>query len=95
LVYRAGGRQHSLYLGRSARLAAHVRAMIERFREPLLEHRQMAGARKDARTAYRAHKLVWARELAKVGVHLKGNELRGVRRLKLPMRRLKLPKLPH
>ena len=64
-------------------LAARVRAMVKGFREPLLEHRHMARMRKHARTAFFAHKLVWARELAEVGVRLKGNELRGVRRLKL------------
>jgi hypothetical protein len=94
LVYRADGRQRSIYLGRSGSLVERVRAIVRRCRQPLAERRQVAQLRQLARRAFRAHKKVWARQLARTGQYLKGNEIRGLRNLTLPkIGRIRMPGL--
>ena len=96
VAYRLDGRWRSMYLGRSEGLAEQVRATLREFRQPLADWRHLDRARKLARKAFRAHKVVWARDLARVGLYLKGNEIRGLRKLKHPQagRRRMLPGRP-
>jgi hypothetical protein len=81
LVYRLDGRARSCYLGRSAALAEKVRALVAQWQKPLREHRLWVDLRKRSLAALRAHKAVWAQELARAGFRLKGYEIRGLRRL--------------
>ena len=80
LAYRNGGRQRSLYLGADAELAAEVRQRLAQrqaaHRLSLMLHRQKQLVRK----SLARHKNAWRRELAAVGLLLKGNEIRGLSR---------------
>lgn len=80
LVWRAAGRQRSLYLGRSPELAQEVRRLLDQVQEPRRRMRACARMRQAVRAALRCHKARWAQDLAKVGLTLKGFEVRGWRR---------------
>jgi hypothetical protein len=93
LAWREGGRQKSLYLGRSAELAQAVRQMLAELQRPLREDRAFRAARKQGWAALRAHKIVLARELARYGLYLHGWEVRGWRNTTL-FDQWPLPPLP-
>ena len=76
LAYRQGGRQRSIYLGRSALLARKVRALLAVLQRPMREERDWERLRRAVKSALRARKAEWARELAKHGFCLKGYEVR-------------------
>jgi len=76
LVYRQGGRRHSIYLGRSAALAREVRALLASLQRTTREEREWERLRRAVKSALRARKAEWARELAKHGFWLKGYEVR-------------------
>jgi hypothetical protein len=79
LAWRERGRQKSLYLGCSAELAQAVRHMLAELQRPLREDRALRAEIQRAWAAFRAHKVVWARELARFGLYLHGSEIRGWR----------------
>lgn len=76
LVYRQGGRRHSIYLGRSAALAREVRTLLDSLQRTAREDREWERLRRAVKEALRARKAEWARELAKHGFWLKGYEVR-------------------
>ena len=82
LAYRLEGRQRALYLGSSAELAAQVREALQVLRAPRQQHRAWQGQWKKERAALRRHKRWWDAELRKLGLYLKGYEVRGYRRLR-------------
>ena len=76
LAYRQGGRQRSIYLGRSASLAQSVQSLLAVLQGPVREARDWQRLRRAVKSALRARKAEWARELAKHGLWLKGYEVR-------------------
>jgi hypothetical protein len=80
LAYREGGRQRTLYLGSSPELAGEVRQALHVLQ--VSQHRQRTGQRqwKTWRAALRRQKLQWDAELRRLGLYLKGYEVRGYRR---------------
>jgi hypothetical protein len=79
LVYRDGGRQRSLYLGRSAELADAVGALLRHLQAPRQRRRTWARMRAQARAALRAQKGRWQEDLARWGLRAQGYEVRGWR----------------
>lgn len=79
LRYRAAGRQHAVYLGRSADLAAAVDALVTRCQQPYrdaLAFERMAAA---VRASLRQNLREVRRQLQPAGLMLKGFEVRGWR----------------
>jgi len=76
LIYRQGGRERSIYLGRCAVLAREARALLAFLQMPMREERDWSQVRRAVKSALRASKAEWARELAKHGFWLKGYEVR-------------------
>ncbi|HEV3084535.1 MAG TPA: hypothetical protein VGY66_32530 [Gemmataceae bacterium] len=79
LAFRVERKQRSLYLGRSPRLAAEVHKVLEQLQAPRREQRALARQQVQVRVAFRLHKRVFDQELQKIGLFLKGNEIRGRR----------------
>jgi hypothetical protein len=79
LAFRVERKQESLYLGASPRLAAEVRRVLEQLQAPRREQRALARQQGRVRAAFRLHKRVFDHELRKIGLFLKGNEIRGRR----------------
>jgi len=81
LAYRVEGKQRALYLGADPRLAAEVRQALHGMQAA--RHQQRHGRQQHAqlRAALRCSREQWDIELRKVGLYLKGFEVRGYRRL--------------
>ena len=77
LAYREHGRQQSIYLGKSRELADRVRALLEDCQARVRKQRAWQGLRAQARAELKRNKAAWREELAKVGLHLQGSEVRG------------------
>src|SRR5438094_953340 len=82
LAYREGGRQRALYLGSSAELAGEVRSALQVLQAPRQRRRAWQVQWKKGRAALRRQKLQWDAELRRLGLYLKGYEVRGSRRLR-------------
>ncbi|MFH1924684.1 MAG: hypothetical protein ABIP48_32935 [Planctomycetota bacterium] len=80
LAYRKGGRQWSIYLGRSEGLARRVRDLLARLQKHNRWRRTSRGMQARARASLRKAKAQLKKELVRWGIHLKGWEFRGVRR---------------
>lgn len=80
LAYRADGRQRSIFLGRSPKLAEAVRALLGAVQRPARDKRTLARLRKSAQAALVQCKGDLRRELGTRGLVLKGLEVRGWRR---------------
>jgi hypothetical protein len=76
LAYRQGGLQRSIYLGRSPVLACEVRTLLALLQRTTRDNRDWQRLRRAVKSALRARKAEWARELAKHGFWLKGYEVR-------------------
>lgn len=83
LAYRQGGRQCALYLGSSAELAAQVRDALQVLQAPRQRQQAWQVQWKKGRAALRRQKHLWDTELRKLGLYLKGYEIRGYRSLRL------------
>ena len=81
LAFREHGRQRSIYLGRSIELADRVRALLRDCQARVDEQRALQELREQARKELKRNRAVWRHELARVGLHLHGNEVRGWRAL--------------
>ena len=77
LRYRDGGRQRSRYLGRSSALADRVRDLLQELRKEIEESRTLARLKRRARAHVRVCKNAWRQDVAALGLHLKGSEVRG------------------
>jgi hypothetical protein len=80
LVYRERDRQRALYLGSCAELAAQVRDALQVLQAPRRRQRAWQVLWKKGCAALRQHKQEWDAELRKLGLYLKGYEIRGYRR---------------
>ena len=81
LAYRDDAGQRSVYLGRSTELAEAVRGLLADRQRPRKERLQATRMRASVRAAIRQAEVQMAREMALVGVRVKGWEFRGTRRL--------------
>ncbi len=84
VMYRLGGKQHGRYLGRCPAFAAEVRHVLDRLQAPLREKRESQRQERQLRQGLRHHKQEWDAELRKVGLFLKGFEVRGYRQPRPP-----------
>ena len=79
LAFRQGGRQRSIYIGPDRELAEEVRRQLSALQA---DHRRQQLARRRRKLLRRELarlKAEWGRELRKVGLRLKGYEVRGWR----------------
>jgi hypothetical protein len=83
LWWREEGRKRSVYLGRDAALAEEVRASLRQMQAPLRKKREADRRLKQQRAMVRQFKARWEAELHKIGLRLKGFEVRGPVRLAL------------
>jgi hypothetical protein len=74
---RIGGRQVAIYLGRSEALATQVRKLLQ----DLQQARQFRRLLRQARKELRRNKSRWARDLASIGLGVKGFEVHGWRNM--------------
>jgi hypothetical protein len=81
LVFRDGGTQSSLYLGADKELAAEVRRVLQEMQAPLRERRERDKQLALMQAALQEQKLDFDRQLRRLGLFLKGNEIRGWRSL--------------
>lgn len=79
LRYRAAGRQHAVYLGRSADLAAAVDALVTRCQQPCRDARAFERMAAAVRASLRQNLREVRRQLQPAGLMLKGFEVRGWR----------------
>jgi hypothetical protein len=77
LRYRAEGRGRSIYLGRDAAFAEEVRDRLRDLQSPLRKKREAHKRWKQERAQLRKLKARWEVELRKIGLRLKGFEVRG------------------
>jgi hypothetical protein len=77
LRYRERGRMRSVYLGRDAVLAEEVRGRLSELQRPLRRKREAHKRWKKERAYLRILKARWEAELRKIGLRLKGFEVRG------------------
>ena len=80
LAYREGNEQRACYLGSSPQLAGQVRHALQALQEPRRRQRTWRVQWAKSRAALRRQKLQWAAELHKLGLSLKGYEIRGYRK---------------
>lgn len=81
VAYRERGRQKSIYLGRSDRLAENVRRLLADLQSPERERRDSLQLQGHARAELRRQKALWERELRIRGLYSRGYAVRGMRRL--------------
>jgi hypothetical protein len=85
LSYRLGGRQFSIYLGRSPKLVEQVRRALAAIQKPLAQRRFFNQLERQIRASLRVQKLRMGALLRPFGLRLKGYEVRGWRHS--PLRR--------
>lgn len=81
LSYRVGGRQHAIYLGVDEALADEIRQLLSDHQRQHKRRRTLARTRKQAKKSLAEERRKLREELEKVGLHLKGAEIRGLRSL--------------
>jgi hypothetical protein len=79
LSFRVDGQQRSLYLGADQKTAAIVREALAAAQQHHHERLSLARCRQAVRSALRETRRQFNDELASVGLHLKGTEIRGWR----------------
>ena len=87
LDVRDAGRKCALYLGREGPLVAAVRARLAQLQRPYREQQQLTRATRIVRRVRRAAYAHLAAELEKIGLRLKGSEVRGFARLRRALTR--------
>lgn len=93
LSYREARRQRSIYLGRPGPLVDQVRQALAAVQGPWREREALRRARRSVSAALRVQKAELAARLQRIGLRLKGYEVRGRRGAGLS-RRLYHPGLP-
>jgi hypothetical protein len=81
VAYREHGRQRSIYLGKSADLADRVCALLQNCQAHVHQKRAWQQLREQVQSELVSNKATWRDELTKVGLTLKGSEVRGWRAL--------------
>jgi len=79
LAYREAGRQCSVYLGRASRVVEAVRARLAELQRPLKRSRIYRQARAQIKASLGPVKRELDRRLRRVGLYMKGFEVRGWR----------------
>jgi hypothetical protein len=79
LRYREGGRVHCIYLGRSNLLVNQVRQTLHELQRPLREYRAVSQLRRQVRDALSIDRRIVKAHLCRLGLRLKGFEVRGWR----------------
>lgn len=79
LACRVSGKQRSIYLGTDIELANEVRGLLAALQSPHHQRQELARARTAIKNSLAAEKEELRRQLAQVGLHLKGFEIRGMR----------------
>lgn len=80
LMFRVDKQQKSVYLGSSEAAARQVAELLRELQQPLRVHRSIGKLRMDVRRSLREHKKLWQRDLARLGLYVKGLEIRGWRK---------------
>jgi len=83
LGYREEGRQRSIYLGRSEKLAEGVRRLLGDLQHENRWQRTLRRWYRLGRADLRVQKALWQKELVPYGLYLKGFEVRGWRNWKI------------
>lgn len=73
------GRTRSVYLGANVDFASRVRQKLSELQAPSKLRRQLSRARQSARAELRRSVQNLERQIAALGLHLKGYEIRGLR----------------
>ncbi|MFH1923443.1 MAG: hypothetical protein ABIP48_26585 [Planctomycetota bacterium] len=79
LAYREAGRQCSVYLGRAGRVVEAVRGALAELQRPLKRFREYRKARAQIKASLGPVKRELDRRLRRVGLYMKGFEVRGWR----------------
>jgi hypothetical protein len=82
LIYRAAGRQCSVYLGKSEKILAQVRRLLEKLQKPLKSRQILQHAQKTAQADLKRHMAQFRIDLLRVGLQLRGYSVRGWRRFR-------------
>jgi hypothetical protein len=77
LSYRDGGKQLSVYLGRSRQFANRIRKLLQEIQTPVNQQRELGKIRAIARAALRKQKKRWSKDLNQAALCAKGFEIRG------------------
>jgi hypothetical protein len=77
LAYRNQGKQRSLYLGSSVRLANAVRSLLNVSHQARSRRRELRRIQLSARTRLRELHNLWDQDLKQIGLYLHGFEVRG------------------
>jgi hypothetical protein len=80
LLFRLDCRQHSRYLGTDPAFAEEIRRLLAAMQAPLREGRVLARYRAQLRAALRQQKRELDGQLRRLGLYLKGSEIRGRRK---------------
>ena len=81
LALRVGGRQRSVYLGADGGFVGEVRVLLADLQSPVRKCRALSRQRQLVKRSLALQRQQWRAELGKVGLHLQGNEVRGMRGL--------------
>jgi hypothetical protein len=84
LLFRIDGRQHSRYLGTDPAFADEIRCLLAHMQAPLREGRTLTRCRAQLRAALRLQKRELDGQLRRLGLYLKGSEIRGRRKPRSP-----------
>jgi hypothetical protein len=95
LAYRLGGRQRSLYLGKSKKILRQARRLLEKIQNSLKIHRALCHAIKTAQADLKRHMAQFRIDLLRVGLQLRGYSARGWRRFRRLRRAQFAPPVPH
>ena len=79
VAYREAGIQKSIYIGNNAELIAAARGLLAELQADERARRMVQRLQLATRASLRAAKTAWEGELARVGLHLQGFEVRGWR----------------
>jgi len=79
LAYRESGIQRSIYVGSDPQLVAAAREILAELQADERARRMVQRLQSATRASLRAAKTDWEGELARVGLHLQGFEVRGWR----------------
>ncbi len=84
VAYRIAGRQCSIYLGRSSRLADRARELLAQLQQPRDFRRMCQKAERLRRATFRRVIRQWQQTIRAYGLDLRGCEIRGWRALGIP-----------
>jgi hypothetical protein len=81
LKFRENRRQHLIYLGSSPETAEAVRQKLAELQQPFRQSQAVKQGIRACKAGLRRQKALMAQEFAAHGIHVKGWEFRGIRKL--------------